>query len=491
MDKSPSEQKSSIAFQTKVALAAGLYPLLHYYNGNFDISDTWLQLGFMVATCLLFPMVAVFVTPFLLRWLPKQWQAFLERRYLIAVNLVCFFGFLAFFIFHYKKKATALVLLLAGLLAFLLYKHLKKVITLQLLLAFMSAVWLLPKLYFMLNYNDSWTSLPDPITNTKFVQFPNVYIIQPDGYTNRTEMRESSYNMDNDEFEAWLEQHGFAYYEGFRSNYYSTLTSNSSMFAMKHHKYQNTFPGNLKTYASQEVIVGDNPVLSIFKNNGYKTHLITDNSFFLTNRKLKAYDYCNIPQSKVLLYDTGGIYGIDIPSDFKQAVSTQNGRNFYFVEKTLPSHIMYTKNASNGAEQERIDYISRVEEANEWLKHLVNTIEEHDENPLIILVADHGGFVGLDYVKQVEHRELNAIESISVFSSLLSIKWPDEQRPDIDFDTNVNLFRTLFSYLGNNPELLKYKETNESYIPLYDGLNAKFYQCLDDNGQFGYQLIEQ
>jgi len=263
------------------------------------------------------------------------------------------------------------------------------------------------------------------------------------------------------------------------------------MFAMKHHKYQNTFPGNLKTYASQEVIVGDNPVLSIFKNNGYKTHLITDNSFFLTNRKLKAYDYCNIPQSKVLLYDTGGIYGIDIPSDFKQAVSTQNGRNFYFVEKTLPGHIMYTKNASNGAEQERIDYISRVEEANEWLKHLVNTIEEHDENPLIILVADHGGFVGLDYVKQVEHRELNAIESISVFSSLLSIKWPDEQRPDIDFDTNVNIFRTLFSYLGNNPELLKYKETNESYIPLYDGLNAKFYQCLDDNGQFGYQLIEQ
>ncbi len=471
------------------ALAAGLYPFLHYYNGNFDIADTWVQFFFLIGLCLVLPVLLVLVFPFILKF------SFLKRvrkTYLAGINFVMFVGLLGLLIFQFDKKIFALVLLGAGLLSFLLYKQLNKIVIIQLLLAVMSLVTLVPRLLFMHNYSSDWTLQPDQITAVKFKQTPNIYVIQPDGYANFSEMRKPPYNNEDKWFENWLLKHDFSNYENFRSNYYSTLTSNASLFAMKHHYYENTYPGNLKTYGSQEVIVGDNAVLQTLKHNNYKTHLLTDNSFFLVNRKLKGYDYCNVPQHKVLLYDTGGVKGIDIVSDLEKSLQTQGDEpQFYFIEKTTPSHIMYTTERSLGVEGERTDYLRRLKKAHGWLTSLIQLIEKHDPKAMVVIVADHGGYVGLTSVKEVEKKKLNELETVSVFTSLLSIKWPENNEPTgIEFDTSVNLFRTLFSHLGEAPELLKNKEENGSYLPLYDGMSANYFQVLSDEGVFDYKKID-
>jgi hypothetical protein len=472
-----------------VALSAGLYPLLHYYNSNFDMADSWVQFFFLIGICLLVPLVLVLLSPLIFR---LSFLRPLEKYRLAAINLMMFSGLLSLLIFLSNKKMIVLVLFIAGLLSLLIYKQLSKIILLQLLLAVMSFISLIPRVWFVANYSEEWTEVGDHITTVTLKQTPNIYVIQPDGYTNFTELRKPPYDYPNTDFEDWLTQNNFINYPNFRSNYHSTVTSNASMFAMKHHYLQNTYKGNLKTIGSQEVVVGDkNNFLKTLKNNNYKTHLITDNSYFTINRKVSMIDYCNIDQGDVKFYDTGGIPEADILPDLEDVVREATpSNNFYFIEKTIPSHIAYTKSNSSGILGERLEYLERLETANIWLKGLIEIIESYDTNPLIIIVSDHGGYVGLHHAREIENKKLSEIETVSVFSSLLAIKWPDNTIPDNStFKTNVNLFRNVISHLSEDVSLLDALEEDTSYIPRYEGTRGVFYECIDANDIVEYKKL--
>lgn len=471
-----------------VAIAAGLYPFLHFCNNNLDIVDSWYQLSALVCLCFLMPLALVYSFFFLKRF---SFFNFFKKNYLAIINHVIFSFLLVYLILHFKNKLFALILISAFVLGFFAYKSLKKIMILQFLLAIMSFVTMIPKLYFIYNNTFEWTKVSDKLLNTKFNQRPNIYLIQPDGYVNFTELRKPPYNDMDDTFEKYLVRQNFKNYTPFRSNYYSTLNTNSSMFSMKHHYCENTYSGNSKTFGAQKIILGNNNVLKILKRNDYKTHLLTDNSYFLINRKLQAYDYCNVPMEKVKLFDTGEIRDIDILKDFENSLQeSKNSTNFYFIEKTTPSHIRYSKQSSKGKEREREDYLKRMKFANKWLTSLITLINNNDPNPLIIIAADHGGFVGLNYLKESQARKLNELEASSVFSSLLSIKWPRENEPKgLEFRTPVNLFRNIFSYLSDDKSLVENKEPNTSYIPLYNNSYADFYECIDTNGNYGYKNI--
>ena len=488
MEQSGLDRKFDSNFM--VGLAAGLYPFLHYYNGNFDLADSWVQFFFLFGICLVLPHVLMAISPFVfkLKFLRK-----FEKYRRTAVNLILFFGLIGLLVFLFKKKALAVTLLGAGLLSFLVYKQLVKIVILQLLLAVLSVFTLIPKLFFISNYTSEWTSQPDAISETVFKTHPNIYLIQPDGYSSFKHLKAPPYNATDTTFQVTLENSGFKLYDDFRSNYYSTLTSNASMFAMKHHYYDNTYRGNLKTYGAQEVVVGeDNVAVQILKKNGYTSHLLTDNSYFLVNRKNSMFEFCNIPQEKVLLWDTGGISGIDIVEDFENLLeTTSDSHNFFFIEKTVPSHIMYGEGASLGIPAERERYFERLKMADDWLTALLAQIEKQDKNALVIIAADHGGYVGLSYVKEVENRKLTEVETVSVFNSLLAIKWPNNEEPAyLDLDSNVNLFRNVFAYLAENPSLLENLEPDSSYLPLYEGSKAIFYECIDDAYQVVYKPLD-
>lgn len=472
-----------------IALAAGLYPFLHYYSNNFNIADSWEQFVFLFSLCILAPIAILFILRLIFRlgWLKK-----LQAYYLTAFNFLYFTGLLGLLIFHFRKGIFALILLAVGLLSFVLYRFLNKIIIIQFLLAIMSLITLVPRLYFVYYYDDSWTKITENISTIKFKQTPNIYFIQPDGYANFSEMRKPPYNHLDMGFENWLSEKGFVNYRNFRSNYFTTLTSNSSTFAMKHHYFQIINKSNAKTYGTQEVIVGNNNVLRILKNNSYKTHFFTSNTFFLLDRKLKAYDFCNIPQSEISFYKIGNIREIDIVSDFEKTIKAQSSTpNFYFIEKTVPGHIKNSKWSTRGKDIEREKYLEKLETANNWLTSVIELINEHDENPLIIITADHGGYVGLAYLSELDERKLNAMETTSVYSALLSIKWPNDEKPqNVNFKSSVNLFRNLFYYLSEDPLLLESYQTDKSFIYTMENNFVEVYECLDENGNYGYKKIE-
>tara|TARA_R100000935_G_scaffold1847_3_gene5584 strand:- start:45319 stop:46776 length:1458 start_codon:yes stop_codon:yes gene_type:complete len=478
-------------YEVKVALAAGLYPFLHYYNGNFDMADSWLQLGFLVAICFVLPfmLMALSKPMFRLGFLQK-----LEKYRMTGVNLVMFSGLIAMLIFLGNKKFIAVVLFCAALLSFLVYKYLKKIIVIQFLLAALSVITLVPKLWFMIQYNADWTQISSELQEVQLAQKPNIYVIQPDGYANFSHLSKPPYSYDNSAFESYLSNQGFINHPNYRSNYYSTLTSNAALFSMKHHYYQNTYPGNLKTMGAQEVVVGPyNNTLNILKNNGYTSHFITDNSYFLINGKQTAFDHCNIERKQVKIYDTGPVRGADIIPDFDAAMANlPQGANFVFIEKTLPSHVTHEKGYTTGVAGERDAYLIRLEQANDWLTSLIEIINKYDPDPMIILVADHGGYVGLQYVQEVETRKINSVETISSFTSMLNIKWPEGYTPKhTNIKSSVNMFRTIFAELANNDAILETKEPNTSYIPLYDSFfGAHFYECIDEDYNVVFEKIE-
>lgn len=482
--------KSRNTYALKVSLAAGLYPFLHYYNGNFDMADSWLQFWFLVGICFVLPPILMVLTKFVFKIGVLRP---LEKYRLAGVNLVVFFGLLAMLIFLGNKKEIAVVMLGGGLLSFLVYRYLNKIVVLQLVLAALSVVLLVPRLWFMATYSSDWTAISTPLKEVTLQTKPNIYVIQPDGYANFSHLDKPPYDFDNSQFEGWLAQQNFQNYPNFRSNYYSTLSSNSSLFAMKHHFYQNTYTGNLKTYGSQEVVVGPlNNTLNILENNGYTTHFITDNSYFLINGKQSNFDHCNIERQQIKIYDTGPVFGADIVRDFDASMQRlPEGPNFFFIEKTLPSHVTHEKGYTTGVAGEREAYLRRVTEANEWLTSLIEIINANDPDPMIVLVADHGGYVGLQYVQEVETRKINAMETISAFNSLLTIKWPNGFVPEHpNIESSVNLFRTIFAELSGDASLLEEQESNSSYIPLYDGFfGASYYKCINEDYEVVFEKI--
>ncbi len=386
-----------------------------------------------------------------------------------------------------------MVVLGAFALGIILFKHYNKIIVFQLILALMTAPKLIPDLSKQLFYSHDWMKQHDAIEKAVFKKKPNIYLIQPDGYVNFSELKRGFYNFDSSEFEDFLNSSGFVNYPNFRSNYYSTLSSNTSMFAMKHHFYNDPKPNEGELFNSREIIVGRNPAISIFKNNSYKTNLILEHAYLLVNRPKIYYDYCNIDYKDVSFFARGFEFKRDVIKDLEaQIEKNTKGSNFYFIEKISPGHITSYGNKSDGVEIERANYLKRLEEANIFLKDIITLITEKDDNPLIILASDHGGYVGFNYTVESRSKVTDPNLIKSIFSSNLSIKWPQDNNDyfEEELKTNVNLFRVLFSYLSDDKIFLDQIEEDKSFMQIYDGAPFGVYEYINEDGDATFNRVE-
>ncbi|WP_124019458.1 hypothetical protein [Flavobacterium hydrophilum] len=316
-------------------------------------------------------------------------------------------------------------------------------------------------IYDNLTSSASWQQQPDHILNTSFKKRPNIYYIEPDGYASDTNLKGVLYRFDNSEFDGWLKDKKFTLYNDFRSNYESTLTSNSSCFFMKHHFYDM----NSDFKYSRDLITGNNPVLKIFKRNNYKTFFLTERPYLLANYPNIEYDYCNFELDQVPYFNAFETKR-NVLSDLKhQIVNNKTSNNFFFIEKFGPNHIAVYKQGSSGIEKERIKYIKRLQETNIWLKQTIGFIEKEDPNAIVIIGADHGGFVGFSNTLEASKKISDKVLLKSIFGAKLAIKWNDPKHSHYDskLKTSVNLFRVLFSFLGEDKSLLKKLQQNNSY----------------------------
>lgn len=473
------------------AIAAGLYPLIHYYNSNLTLANSLPQFVFLFSCYLLIPISIFWIFANLNFDRIKILKPY--KRYFIPILNLCVFTFLIILdIYGLKQKKLMLItIVIAILIAVILYKHFYKIIVFQLLLALVGLVSLIPKLYFGWTYSLDWTEQPDQIEAVQFKKVPNIYIIQPDGYASFSELKKGYYKTDNKHFETFLKEKGFQLYKSFRSNYTSTLSSNASMFAMKHHYYQSVQKSTRELYNARDFIVGDNPVHRILKQNGYTTSLIIENAYFLANQPEVKYDYCNVALDEVPYMSRGFEIKKDVLSDLEFAMS-QNppDKNFYFIEKNAPSHVASKKHKSLGKVKEREKYLKKLDEVNVWLKKIVSSIVSKDKNAMIVIVADHGGFVGMDATEESRAKQTDKDLVNSMFASALAIKWPkEEQDVDIEFNSSVNLFRGLFSYLSENKEYLGYFQEDKSYNTIEKGAPRGIYELIDEKGNVTFDKL--
>lgn len=473
--------KTKKEYPLLAGVLAGLYPVFFYATNNYTLVNTFGHLLYFVVIFLVLPALLIYGV----YHLSKRIKRGMYTKYVIPV----LGSFLFLFFMHIgvygslKKKITVGLFFLACIAGFFLWKHSKKLLAIQGILGLIGFITFIPKPVEAFTYNDSWKAQPDAITQLQFTSKPNVYFVQPDGYVNFSELYKGHYKIKDSTLQQFLEEQGFAMYPDFRSNYASTLTSNSATFMMKHHYYDKGL--SLETYNARNTIVSENPVLSIFKNNGYKTHLLTELPYLLLNRPVMGYDYCNISYKDVAYLGTGLGKTVDILSPLENAIKEDTQLpKFFFIEIFNPGHIHGNKSASLGIEGERNLWIESMEMANERVIKTITTINAQDPNALIVIMADHGGYVGMEYTGEIYKKTQERDLLYSVFSSNLAIHWPDgKKRGESHLKSAVNLFRVLFSYLGNDSKLLEHTEENSSFVVIKKDAPQGVYQCIDNEGK--------
>lgn len=469
------------------AIASGLYPVLFYYTNNFSLINSWKHLGFFICFFLLAPIVTfigadmLFKRPSLQKW---------NKHIVPFLNVFAFLLFIQLCLYaQLQWLFTLIVFLVALLFSLFLYRYLKKVIALQFILVFVSLFWLFPTIKTQLSYSSEWMKLPDDIEQVIFKRRPNVYYIQPDGYVNFSEINKGYYKLDNSDFKSYLEENNFKQYPNIRSNYTSTLVSNSATFSMKHHYYNYGF--NFTEIANaREVIISKNAVLDIFKNNNYKTHYVAEISYLLNNFPKMGYDACNLDYNDISFINNGSLREEDVTKPIEKYLKEDTDRSkFFFIEIFKPGHVSSKSDETLGAEKEFELYISNLKIANERLKRTIDLITEHDPNGLILIMADHGGYAGFGNMLDIRKRTSDRDLLYSAFSTQLSIKWPDSEAPEFDsrFKSGVNVFRILFSYLSEDTKYLDHLEGDSSYTIIDAKAPKGIYQVIDDNGEITFK----
>ncbi|MEY8847522.1 sulfatase-like hydrolase/transferase [Psychroserpens sp. XS_ASV72] len=474
-------------------LATGIQPLLYLYDSNFNMVNSWPQFLFLASFFIAIPIAVFLLLSFLLKVLKAS--ANFKSKMFSVLNFCLFTFFVGYVTFGIQKRLLLITLLVAVcILAIIFYKHLKKVVVFQLLLAVLVLVKLTPSLYYFVQYSYEWQEPKDDIKNVVFKKRPNIYYLQPDGYVDFNILTSGYYAFEDMGMETFLEDNGFRIYNDFRSNYTSTLTSNSSMFSMKHHYYY-AYLNSDRFYNSRQIITGKNPVIDIFKNNDYHTNLILDAPYLVTNRPNILYDYCNLDYDEIAYLPRGFEFEKDTKEALFKAMENKVGSksSFYFVRQPYPGHIQTRPTESKGKEEERSAYLQDLKTSNEWLRIVIREINQKDPNSIIVISSDHGGYVGYDYMRESYIKTTDEDLIQSTFSSLLAVKWPTQEVPDYEntLKSSVNLFRVLFAYLAEEDHYLQNLEPDISYGRIRQQAPEGVYELINEKGEVVFNKISK
>ncbi len=465
--------------------AIGFYMLLFYYSNNFALANSWQQLLFFTGYYLVIPVIFLFAGYKVLASTKLRDL----RKHFLFVGTIAFFSFFILQLStlgEIKRVVFAVVLVVAALLSLKISRYYKAFIPILFLISLFNVKPMARVVYISIATSDEWKKMPDDIENIKFKERPNVYYIQPDGYTSFRTLKNNIHKFDNSDYENFLREDGFTLYDDFRSNYFSTLLSNSATFAMKHHYIAK----DVGAFGARSIIAENNPVLRTFKNNGFKCSFITERAYLIINRPKLGYDYCNIKEEELPYIKDGLDMDKDVFADLKVQMK-KNGAtgNFYFLESFKPSHITSQKGSSTGIEGERTKYLNNIKAANKWLKEVVSYIEANEPNAIIIIGADHGGFAGLPCTMDSLEKITDKDQIYSIFGTQMAIKWNSDisEEYDKELKTGINLFRTVFSFLGRDKKYLEHMENDGSYIHLLNPPGK--YKYIDDNGNVVFEAL--
>jgi len=456
-----------------VGFMAGFYPLVFYYSNNYESINSFNHLLFFTFVFLILPTIGTYLFYKIFNFFEILKPYKRHLLFILVIEITSVFLSQVYYL-TIKKKLLLGLFIIVCVLSLKAYKYYKKILLFVILLSVIPSF----KCLWIVVYKNSintmeWIKQPDNIESIKFNKKPNIYFIEPDGYAGKEAMEDEPYNY-NSIIYNWLESNSFTLYKNTRSNYPASLASNASMFAMKHHYLENIPSSPFEMQDSRAIIVGNNPVVNIFKNNNYKTFFIVEDGYFQQSFQKGNYDYYNIKNGEIPFFSNDNNAKKDVYEDLKKYLEKDKEKDvskFYFVEKLFPHHIHFD---GTGKENERKVYLKRIEITNNWLKKTINLIEKNDPAAIIIIAADHGGWVGIENRNQMFSTNDKKLLK-SIFSNLIAIKWNDKKHFEYDekLKSNVNIFRILFSYLSEDKTLLQHLEEDNSYTIRQDGMFSK------------------
>ncbi|WP_299128918.1 hypothetical protein [uncultured Winogradskyella sp.] len=466
------------------AFISGFMPMIFLYSNNYWAINSF---GHLLVFILSFFGIsfAIYLSVFYtMKALGKSKERLAQALLLMLLGFLFLFLLHSFFLSPKRGIALVVVTVFFGYLVWSEPRqNYKKLIIFLFIFSSLSFFRTLVHIYEDMK-PDYWLKQKDDILSAKFKATPNIYLIQPDGYVSESVMEQPPYNFKSDLYD-WLKTNEFKVYDSFRSNYPASLTSNASLFAMKQHRFANMLFPEIEMANAREVISQSNPVATILSKNNYKTHFIAEDEYFQQNKKQEAFDYFNIAIDDFPYNSKGDDEIRDVFYDFREVLNVDDSHpKFFFIEKLLPHHVGFGKTEASVIE-ERTNYLRRIKDVNLWLKEIINYISDRDKDGIIIILADHGGWVGLKSFNHLYSTEDSSLIK-STFGNIAAIKWSGYLTSNYDKDlrTNVNLFRVLFAVLSDNTKYLENLEDDSSYNVKLNSFGLKgVRKLIDDTGR--------
>ncbi len=497
-----------------LVFAAGVYPAVFLLSNNwfiYSLQDQFVLLLFTVITVLTMAAIGYALVHLFRLFISIFIVSFRKAEVTTAITNI-FFTFYACFILFFLLQSinssiipnsfilwTVTFIVSLGLVLFSIKKGTSMFCT------FVSVLLLFAIFQFSYSYFSNISKFTDNIWYTKnkdhnkkiiFKHRPNVYLIGLEAYHNKATLKEI-YHFDNQDIENKLHIAGFRIYDTFYSNYFTTLASLSSLFTMEHH-YYDIAAGNNDSFNARHIIGGKtyNPVVSVFRNNGYKIQFISHSDYsYLTGNVidyafpkrtiLKVFELYQITLlDNLISHFFPSYHGKDKEKD-RIHVNLQQARDemvsrirhasqsdtpyFTFMKLALPGHF--------GKSWDKIDpinswYPDKIKETNDLMIYLLDIILKDDPDPIVIFVGDHGAFryrrawtgkknIHLSFARKNIPETLVANDLFGVF---LAVRYSNHHIPSYELNSTANLMRFIFSYLCDSDIPLDTKVADESYF---------------------------
>ena len=314
----------------------------------------------------------------------------------------------------------------------------------------------------------------------KFTSKSNVYFIVLDMYPRSDHMLQYV-KHDNSEFVQKLNQRGFAIQEKARTSYPLTSPTMSSVLSMDYVFTEKTAPHIRDMHEIYQIIRGNNPVVEIFKNNGYR-YVLGEPGLYRVAWCTDMVDECvRDPRFRIDVIDGHFLRRTPVnnilfqywPSLFNRFTLVPKFTEFVKHDRSerplfFYGHVMIPHDRMLNDACEHIsdfdDYIgisteqvlkSHIRCVNSHLVDFVDTVVKKQPNSIIIIQSDHGLGIGImPKLRAVRKWDGNNFrrdpewvnERWSIFSA---IRLPSNCSANIGNQfSNVNTFRHVFSCMS-------------------------------------------
>lgn len=355
---------------------------------------------------------------------------------------------------------------------------------------------------------------------TEFKHKPNVYVLFLESFHSGDAL-DKVYGIDNGELCSYLKQRNFTLYENMYSNSYMTELAFSNLMwpEMLHN------PLHFRDYSP----VPSSKIVSAFAQNGYRLNLFS--SDYLKSRFSDLFHYCdsglsNVGSSMNRLFAPILSQSAKLRSLFSAADIFENDTDFPSLlsglrtkiedQKDVPQFHWFHFGAHHSPQSpwDELEFFEDVyagyyRKAEEQLQETIDMIMEHDSNPLIISVGDHGACrfryiadgVGDDPNEIIRSRgyepELIARDFFGVF---LGIHWPVGHFTEGEVLSHVRVFNHVLAALSEDKAHLENMMPNDSifrsahllspYTVAQDGIALKDWEPVTQENEMEHILDE-